>query len=64
MHEPNIEALAELQAEDEDPNFLRDLRFARGWTLAHVGAATGNGALLVPLSECGVGLKAAPPRGA
>ena len=29
-----MSALAELQAEDEDPNFLRDLRFARGWTLA------------------------------
>ena len=63
VHEANIEALAELQAEDDDPNFLRDLRFARGWTLAHVAATTGNGAMLVPLAECGVDLKAATPLG-
>ena len=63
VHEANIEALAELQAEDDDPNFLRDLRLARGWTLAHVAATTGNGAMLVPLAECGVDLKAATPLG-
>ena len=63
VHEANIEALAELQAEDDDPNFLRDLRFARGWTLAHVAATTGNGAMLVPLAECGVDLWEATPLG-
>lgn len=62
VHEANIEALSDL-VDGGDPDFLRDLRLAKGWTLAHVAATTGNGAMLVPLSEYGVDLKAATPLG-
>ena len=55
VREANVEELAKLK-DKHGPFFLRNLRVAKGWTLAHVAATVGNGAMLPALDALGVPL--------
>ena len=53
VHEANVDELTRLK-DEHGPFFLRNLRVAKGWTLSHVAATVGNGAMLPALDALGV----------